>query len=69
MGALEAAKRELGQDDQRTIECFWSIFKRGIVGSLHKISAKQMPLYVAELHFRYSNRFNSDISEVAICGC
>jgi len=38
----------------------WSIFKRGIVGSFHKVSAKYMPLYVAEFQFRYNNRFNAD---------
>ncbi|HXX50948.1 MAG TPA: transposase [Xanthobacteraceae bacterium] len=31
-----------------TIEGFWSIFNRGIVGSFHKVSRKYMPLYVAE---------------------
>ena len=43
------------------IEGFWSIFKRGIVGTFHKISKKYMPLYVAEFQFRYNNRFNADI--------
>jgi hypothetical protein len=46
-----------------TIEGFWSIFKRGAVGTFHKISAKCMPLYVAEFQFRYNNRFNADILE------
>lgn len=52
-----------------TIEGFWSIFKRGIVGSFHKISAKYMPLYVAEFQFRYNNRSNADIFGTAIGGC
>jgi hypothetical protein len=34
----------------RTIESFWSIFKRGIVSSFQEVSRKYMPLYVAEFH-------------------
>jgi ISXO2-like transposase domain len=45
------------------------IFKRGIVGSFHKVSRKYMPLYVAEFQFRYNNRHNSDIFGKAIAGC
>jgi hypothetical protein len=41
----------------------------GIVGSFHKISAKYMPLYVAEFQFRYNNRENADIFRAAIAGC
>ena len=52
-----------------TIEGFWSIFKRGVVGTFHKMSAKYMPLYVAEFQFRYNNRFNADIFGTAINGC
>jgi transposase-like protein len=36
-----------------TIEGFWSIFKRGVVGTFHKVSAKYLPLYIAEFQFRY----------------
>jgi hypothetical protein len=53
----------------QTIEGFWSIFKRGVVGTFHKVSAKYLPLYVAEFQFRYNNRLNSDIFGEAIRGC
>jgi transposase-like protein len=59
----------VGAVHTNTIEGFWSIFKRGIVGTFHKVSAKYMPLYVAEFQFRYNNRFNSDIFGAAIEGC
>ena len=59
----------VGAVHTQTIEGFWSIFKRGIMGSYHKISRKYLPLYVAEFQFRYNNRFNSDIFGTAIGGC
>jgi ISXO2-like transposase domain len=58
----------VGAVHTQTIEGFWSIFKRGIVGSFHKVSAKYMPLYVAEFQFRYNNRFNDNIFGTAIEG-
>jgi transposase-like protein len=59
----------VGAVHTNTIEGFWSIFKRGVVGSFHKVSAKYLPLYVAEFQFRYNNRFNPDIFGAAIGGC
>jgi IS1 family transposase len=59
----------VGAVHTNTIEGFWSIFKRGIVGSFHKVSRKYMPLYVAEFQFRYNNRMNPDIFGTAISGC
>jgi transposase-like protein len=52
-----------------TIEGFWSIVKRGIVGTFHKVSAKYLPLYVNEFEFRYNNRENPDIFGAAIRAC
>jgi hypothetical protein len=59
----------IGAIHTNTIEGFWSIFKRGIVGSFHKVSRKYLPLYVAEFQFRYNNRMNADIFGAAISGC
>jgi IS1 family transposase len=50
----------------QTIEGFWSLVKRGMVGTFHKVSAKYLPLYVAEFQFRYNNRNNDDIFGAAI---
>ena len=52
-----------------TIEGFWSIIKRGIMGTFHKVSRKYLPLYVAEFEFRYNNRMNADIFGAAIRAC
>jgi len=52
-----------------TIEGFWSLIKRGMVGTFHKVSKKYLPLYVAEFQFRYNNRMNEDIFGTAISGC
>jgi len=59
----------IGAVHTQTIEGFWSIFKRGVMGTFHKMSAKYMPLYVAEFQFRYNNRENADIFGTAIEGC
>jgi transposase-like protein len=59
----------VGAVHTNTIEGFWSIFKRGVVGTFHKVSAKNMPLYVSEFQFRYNNRENADIFGAAIARC
>jgi transposase-like protein len=65
-----AAKQYVvGAVHTNTIEGFWSLFKRGIVGSFHKVSEKYLPLYVAEFQFRHNNRQNPDIFGSAIAGC
>ena len=64
-----AGEYVVGAIHTNTIEGFWSLFKRGIMGSYHKVSAKYLPLYVAEFQFRYNNRKNEDIFGTALRGC
>jgi transposase-like protein len=59
----------IGAVHTQTIEGFWSLIKRGVMGSFHKVSKKYLPLYVAEFQFRYNNRENADIFGTAIAGC
>jgi hypothetical protein len=59
----------VGAIHTNTIEGFWSILKRGVVGTFHKVGAKYLPLYVAEFQFRYNNRENVDIFCEALRGC
>ena len=58
----------IGAIHTNTIEGFWSLLKRAIVGTFHKVSRKYLPLYVAEFQFRYNNRINDDIFGTAIAG-
>ena len=51
----------LGDVHTNGIEGVWSLFKRSIVGSFHKISAKHMDRYLEELEWRYNNRDNPNI--------
>lgn len=53
----------------QTIDSFWSLLKRGIMGSFHHVSAKYLPLYVAEFEWRYNNRKNPEIFQDAVALC
>lgn len=70
-GFVDHSKHQyvVGAVHTNTIEGFWSIFKRGVVGTFHKVSAKYLPLYVAEFQFRYNNRMNADIFGAVVKGC
>jgi len=43
------------------VESVFSLLKRGIIGSWHKISAKHLPAYLAEMEFRFNRRDRSDL--------
>jgi hypothetical protein len=59
----------VGAIHTNAIEGFWSIFKRGIVGSYHKVIEKYLPLYIAEFQFRYNNRDDADIIGILQIDC
>jgi len=50
-----------GEVHTQYIDSFWSLLKRGIIGTYHNVSKKYLPLYLDEFQFRYNNRDNADI--------
>ena len=50
-----------GNIHTNTVESAFSLLKRGIMGSWHKISAKHLPAYLAEMEFRFNRRKRSDL--------
>lgn len=44
-----------------TIESAFSLLKRGIIGTWHKVSAKHLPAYLDEMSFRFNRRKRSDL--------
>ena len=51
------------------IDAFWSLLKRGIMGTYHKMGKQYLPLYLAEFQFRHNNRKNPDIFADVVAGC
>ncbi len=50
------------------IDGFWSLLKRGIVGSFHRVSIKHLDRYIGEFQFRFNNRQEQDIFASVIIG-
>jgi transposase-like protein len=58
-----------GEVHTANLDSFWALLKRGVVGTYHNVSAKYLPLYLAEFQFRHNNRKNPDMFGEAIAGC
>lgn len=46
----------MGEVTTNSIEGFWSILKRGIIGVYHKVSRKHLQKYADEFSWRYAQR-------------
>jgi len=51
----------VGDVHTNSIEGVWSLFKRSIIGSFHKVSVKHIDRYLSELERRFNNRGNDHI--------
>jgi len=47
-----------GDIHTNTVKSAFSLLKRGMVGTWHKVSAKHLPAYLDEMCFRLNNRKN-----------
>ncbi|MGC9989312.1 MAG: IS1595 family transposase [Terriglobales bacterium] len=60
--AKEYARYENGACvSTNTVESAFSLLKRGIIGSWHKVSAKHLAAYLDEMTFRFNRRKRSDL--------
>ncbi len=50
-----------GDIHTNTVESAFSLLKRGIIGSWHKVSAKHLPAYLNEMSFRFNRRKNANL--------
>jgi transposase-like protein len=58
--AINHSKRiyVIGDTHTNTVESAFSLFKRGVRGTWHHISAKHLAAYLEEMSFRFNNRKN-----------
>jgi len=55
-----------GDIHTNSIESFWALLKRGIVGQYHKVSDRYLPRYIDEFSFRFNNREHDDLFGLTI---
>jgi histidinol phosphatase-like PHP family hydrolase len=55
-----------GNIHSNTIENFWSLFKRGVIGSFHKVSIKHLHRYLSEFQYRFNNRDEADMFALVV---
>jgi transposase-like protein len=55
-----------GNVHTNSIENFWSLFKRGLIGSFHQVSVKHLHRYLNEFSFRFNAREAEDMFSMII---
>jgi ISXO2-like transposase domain len=60
--ALEYVRKGDNSVHINSIENFWSLFKRGVIGQYHQVSAKHLHRYLDEFTFRFNNRKSANLN-------
>ncbi|OGP59273.1 MAG: hypothetical protein A2V67_15530 [Deltaproteobacteria bacterium RBG_13_61_14] len=55
-----------GDVHTNSIESFWALLKRGIVGQYHKVSLRHLPKYIDEFCYRHNHRKHDDLFGLTI---
>jgi transposase-like protein len=55
-----------GNVHTNSIESFWALLKRGIVGTFHNVSKDYLPLYLNEFSFRHNHRKDPNMFEALL---
>lgn len=58
-----------GEVHTNNLESFWSLLKRGVIGTYHNVSKAYLPLYLAEFSFRHNHRQNANIFDAVVAEC
>jgi hypothetical protein len=49
-----------------TVESVFSLLKRGLIGSFHRVSIKHLHRYLTEFEFRFNERKNAERFELTV---
>jgi transposase-like protein len=58
-----------GNVHTNNLDSFWSLIKRGIMGTFHQVSKDYLPLYLNEFAFRHNYRKHPDMFERVVATC
>jgi transposase-like protein len=55
-----------GEIHTNSIESFWGLLKRGIIGQYHKVTLRHLHQYIAEFCYRFNHRKNPALFDLTI---
>lgn len=55
-----------GEIHTNTIEGFWGLLKRGIMGQYHKVTLRHLHQYITEFCYRYNHRKNPALFDLTL---